>query len=67
LIAASVASQTLGMAIGPAVGGILAGRFGYATITHVGLGLEALAFLLLAWMFAALRPPPHARGAAWSS
>jgi predicted MFS family arabinose efflux permease len=47
IVAMSVTSQTIGMAVGPAVAGILAGLFGYEAIAVMGLICFALAFALL--------------------
>ena len=48
IIAMSVTSQTIGMAAGPALAGVLAVHFGYVAITMSGLVCFAVAFLLLA-------------------
>lgn len=48
IIAMSVTSQTIGMAAGPAVAGVLAVHFGYVAITVSGLICFAVAFVLLA-------------------
>ena len=47
IVAMSVASQCAGMALGPAIGGELAGRFGYVSIAVMGLICFALALTLL--------------------
>lgn len=47
IVAMSVTSQTIGMAVGPAIAGVLAGLFGYATIAIMGLICFALAFAML--------------------
>ncbi len=48
VVGMSVASQTVGMAIGPAIGGVVAGYFGYDAITVLGLICFALCFPVLA-------------------
>jgi len=47
IIAMSVTSQTIGMAVGPAVAGVIAGHFGYAAIAVLGLACFVVAFALL--------------------
>ena len=47
IVAMSVASQTVGMAIGPAVAGVLAGLFGYVSIAVLAIGCFALALALV--------------------
>jgi len=47
VVSMSVASQTVGMAIGPAIGGIVASHFGYASISILGLISFAIAFPIL--------------------
>jgi predicted MFS family arabinose efflux permease len=47
IIAMSVTSQTIGMAAGPALAGVLAVHFGYVAITMSGLVCFALALVLL--------------------
>lgn len=47
IVAMSVTSQTIGMAVGPAIAGMLAGLFGYVAIAVMGLVCFALAFALL--------------------
>jgi fucose permease len=48
IVAMSITSQTIGMAIGPAVAGVIAGHFDYGAIAVLGLGCFAVAFALLA-------------------
>lgn len=47
VVAMSVASQTVGMAIGPAVGGIVATHAGYGAITVLGISCFAATFPVL--------------------
>lgn len=47
VVAMSVTSQTIGMAVGPAIAGVLAGIFGYVAIAIMGLVCFALAFAML--------------------
>lgn len=55
IIAMSVTSQTIGMAVGPAVAGVIAVHFGYVAITVLGLACFAVAFALLAPLMLAMR------------
>lgn len=48
IVAMSVSSQTVGMALGPAAAGVLAGIYDYAAIAVLGLGCFGVALLLLA-------------------
>jgi predicted MFS family arabinose efflux permease len=47
VVAMSVASQCIGMALGPAIGGELAGRYGYVSIAVMALICFAMALALL--------------------
>jgi len=47
VVALSVTSQTVGMAIGPSVGGALVGSYGYESIVALGIGAHLLAAALL--------------------
>lgn len=47
VVAMSVTSQTIGMAVGPAMAGVLAGRFGYVAIAVMGLICFVLALMML--------------------
>jgi MFS family permease len=47
IVAMSVTSQTVGMAVGPALAGVLAGMFGYVSIAILGIVCFALALALL--------------------
>lgn len=55
IVAMSVTSQCIGMALGPAIGGELAGRFGYSAIAVMGLVCFALALALLPPMLQRMR------------
>ena len=55
IIAMSVTSQTIGMAFGPAVAGVIAVHFGYVAIAVLGLACFAVAFVLLVPLFITLR------------
>jgi predicted MFS family arabinose efflux permease len=55
IIAMSVTSQTIGMAFGPAVAGVIAVHFGYVAIAVLGLACFAVAFALLVPLFITLR------------
>lgn len=47
VIALSVSSQTIGMAVGPAIAGMLADSFGYGAIVVMGIVCHAVALFLL--------------------
>jgi len=55
IVAMSITSQTIGMAIGPAVAGVLAGHFGYVAIALLGLVCFTAAFALLAPLVSKVR------------
>ena len=55
IVAMSITSQTIGMAIGPAVAGVIAGHFGYVAIAVLGLVCFAVAFALLAPLLLKMR------------
>lgn len=65
VIAMSVTSQTIGMAVGPALSGIIAGHFGYHGIAFLGLACFAAALPLLVLLRASIRttlPVRHPAG-----
>jgi MFS family permease len=55
IVAMSITSQTIGMAIGPTVAGVIAGHFGYVAIAVLGLVCFALSFALLAPLLLTMR------------
>lgn len=60
VVAMSVASQTIGMAIGPAIGGMVAGHFGYIAISILGIVSFAIAFPILGALLMRIRQPSPA-------
>ena len=58
VVAMSVTSQTIGMAVGPAMAGLLAGRFGYEAIAVMGLICFVLAFMMLLPLVLKMRATP---------
>jgi MFS family permease len=57
IVALSIASQTVGMAIGPAIAGVLAHRLGYSAVSGMALASYLLAILLLLPLAAVGRVP----------
>jgi predicted MFS family arabinose efflux permease len=55
IVAMSVTSQTIGMAAGPAIAGVIAVHFGYVAITVLGLVCFAVALVLLAPLLLTMR------------
>jgi MFS family permease len=55
IVALSVTSQTIGMAIGPAIAGVLVSRHGYSSVISLGLGTSIAAMALLVPLVIATR------------
>jgi len=55
IVALSVTSQTVGMAIGPAVAGVLVSRYGYTAVVGLGLATSIAAMALLVPLVIATR------------